>query len=217
MDISIAYLNKKRKPQAELLDTPLPKHVCWGQNEFSSDLTIEPKKASSSIFAREVESIPESVSNSYSFPDDVDSSMSSYDDTKTSLSYPKTHASVGSSTSTNSWDDTSSQIDLYSIESRTKTKESSKKSESTSISDYGMLLSEIYEDQLLEYGSHGDCSFSEYKFNGVENCGNTDLEDLLNSNGIDASNYVLSSGRWPVGQGIISLQGFFTSFVLTAN
>ncbi|KAL8526899.1 hypothetical protein ACS0TY_015951 [Phlomoides rotata] len=172
LDISIAYLNKKRKPQTELLDTPLPKHVCWGQKleyDFSSQSTIEPKKVSSSIFTR-VESAPESVSNSYSFPDDSDSSMSSYDDTKTSLPYPKS---------------------LYSIENRSSTtKASSKKPESTSVIDY----------ELLEYESHGDCSFSEYQFDGVENCPNTDLEDLLYSNGVDSSNYVLSSGRWPVGQ-----------------
>ncbi|KAL8526898.1 hypothetical protein ACS0TY_015951 [Phlomoides rotata] len=125
---SIAYLNKKRKPQTELLDTPLPKHVCWGQKleyDFSSQSTIEPKKS------------------------------------------------------------------LYSIENRSSTtKASSKKPESTSVIDY----------ELLEYESHGDCSFSEYQFDGVENCPNTDLEDLLYSNGVDSSNYVLSSGRWPVGQ-----------------
>ncbi|KAK6146907.1 hypothetical protein DH2020_017819 [Rehmannia glutinosa] len=193
--VLIAYLNKKRKIQAELLEMPLPKHVCWAQRlkyESSSGSSTEQKKVKSSIFAR-TESDPESAKDSYS-----------YDDSKTYLSYPKPHSSFEPSTSSASWDDSSSEINLYSLESRSLTKASSSKSEPLSVCeelhDCGLHLSDNYEDHLhlQECDNHADCSCSEYQTYGIELY--KDLDESLYSNGVGPSNHVLSSGRWSVNQ-----------------
>ncbi|KAH6762085.1 far-red-elongated hypocotyl1-like protein [Perilla frutescens var. hirtella] len=211
LDISIAYLKKKRKLQDELLGMPSPKHVCWGQRlvyDFPSDSTIEPKMVRGSIFERGVESKPESASHSYSFPSDADLSMSSHDGAKTYLSYPKADASaepVNSSTFSN---DTSSQIDPYSSESRSQTKSSSSKFESPSICEelhclyreYGLHLSDTCEDHLLEFGSYGNCSLSGCQNDATEGCVDESVDNQLYSNGAAGNSYVLSSGRWSVNQ-----------------
>ncbi|KAL0309873.1 UNVERIFIED_CONTAM: protein FAR-RED ELONGATED HYPOCOTYL 1, partial [Sesamum radiatum] len=102
----------------------------------------------------------------------------------------------------------SSQSGLYSLESRSGTKSSSCKLESLSICeeleylhhDYPTLPSDYYEDHLIEFGSHADCSCSEYQNDGTEHHCDKDLRDLLYSNGVAPINYVLSSGRWSVAQ-----------------
>ncbi|XP_020553487.1 protein FAR-RED-ELONGATED HYPOCOTYL 1-LIKE [Sesamum indicum] len=206
---SIAYLNKKRKLHVELLGGPSPKHLCWGKKfeyESSSDSGTEPKKVRSIILARGGESDPESAKDSCSFHGDVDSIMSPCDDAKTYLSYSETRVSVQPCTSSARWGGTSFQSGLYSLESRSGTKSSSCKSESLSIceeleylhNDYATLPSDYYEDHLIEFGSHADCSCSEYQNDGTEHHCNKDLGDLLYSSGVAPSNYVLSSGRWSV-------------------
>ncbi|KAK4419053.1 protein FAR-RED ELONGATED HYPOCOTYL 1 [Sesamum alatum] len=208
---SIAYMKKKRKIHAELLGGPSPKHVCWGQKfkyDSSSDSSAEPKKVRSIILARGGESDQESAKDSCSFHGDVDSIMSPCDDAKTHLSYSETHASVQPCTSSARWGGTSFESGTYSLESRSITKPSSCKSESLSICeeleylhhDYAALPSEYYEDHLIEFGSHADCSCSEYRNDGIEHHSNKDLDDLLYLNGVAPNNYVLSSGRWSVTQ-----------------
>ncbi|KAI3474108.1 hypothetical protein Pfo_028896 [Paulownia fortunei] len=194
---------------------PLPKHVCWGQRleyDSLSDSSTEPKNVRSNIFARGGESDLETAKDSYSFHGDADYIKSPHDDSKTHLSYPKTCASVEHSTSSAIWGGNSSEIGLYSLEKRSLTKASSSKSESLSICeeldclhhDYGLHPSDNYEDHLLEFGSYADCSCSEYQNDGIEHCTDKDLDDLLYSNGVAPSNYVLSSGRWPVNQGALT-------------
>ncbi|KAL0338300.1 UNVERIFIED_CONTAM: protein FAR-RED ELONGATED HYPOCOTYL 1 [Sesamum angustifolium] len=211
MDISIAYLNKKRKLHAELLGGPSPKHLCWGEkleSDSSSVSSTEPKKVRSIILARGGESDPESAKDSCCFHDDVNSIMSPCDDANTYLSYSETRMSVQPCTSSARWGGTSSQSGLYSLESRSGTKSSSCKLESLSICeeleylhhDYPTLPSDYYEDHLIEFGSHADCSCSEYENGGTEHHCDKDLSDLLYSNGVAPINYVLSSGRWSVAQ-----------------
>lgn len=192
----------------------MPKHVCWGKKrvcDFPSGSTTVPKMVRGSIFVRGVESEPESASYSYSFPGDADMSMSSHDDAKTYLSYTKAHASAEAAASSTFSDDASSQIDPYSSESRSLKKSSSKESESPSIreelhclySEYGLKLADNYEDHLLEFGSHGDCSLFGYQNDVIEGCMDEGVDNRLYSNGAADSNFVLSSGRWSVNQGSI--------------
>lgn len=206
----IAFLNKKRKLQDELLGMPSPKHVCWGQRlicDFPSGSTTEPKMMRGSIFVRGVESEPKSASYIYSFPADADMSMSSHDDAKTYLSYTKAHASAEAAASSTFSDDSPSQIDPYSSESRSPKKATYKESESPSSEElhclyreYGLKLSDNYEDHLLEFGSHGDCSLSGDQNDVIEGCADEGVDDQLYSNGATDSNFVLSSGRWSVNQ-----------------
>ncbi|KAG8376917.1 hypothetical protein BUALT_Bualt09G0114000 [Buddleja alternifolia] len=183
---SIISLNKKRKFQAEMPETPLPKHVCLGQRlgrDSSSGSSTKPKKAEIDIFTRG-ESHPQSSKDSNSFHGDTDSFMSPY---------TKTYAPDEPSTSSASWSEDSSKMDLYSLESRSVTKSRSSKSESLSIFQELNYPYYTYEEHLLEFGSHVDCSLSGYRDDGVEQCKDDDLENLLYSNGVVASNYVLSS------------------------
>lgn len=221
VDISIDYLNKKRKLQDELLVMPLSKHACWDHRhvcDFPSDSTIKLKMVRSNISARGVESGPDTASNSYGFPSDTD--MSSHDDAKTYLSFPKAHSSAKNGAST--FSDKSSQFGLYSPESRSLTKENSLKSESPSMCEdlkclyreYGLDPSGNYGVHLLEYGSNADCSFAEYQNEVIEECVGEGVDNQLYSNEASGSNFILSSGRWSVNQGSIWLQEIFNLFFL---
>ncbi|KAI3447704.1 hypothetical protein Pfo_004369 [Paulownia fortunei] len=208
---NIAYLNKKRKLQDELLEMPLPKHICWGQSlecDSSPGSSTKPKKVENDKFARGGESDPESAKDSNSFHCNADSIMSTDDEAKTDLGYPEICASDEPSTSSASWAGTSSEIGLYSSECRSLTTSSSSEPESLSISEqldcphyqYGLHPPLNYEGHLGEFGSHADCSCSEYRNDGMEQCTDKELENLLYSNGVAPSNFVLSSGRWSVNQ-----------------
>ncbi|KAK6126012.1 hypothetical protein DH2020_040239 [Rehmannia glutinosa] len=112
---SIACLNKKRKSQNEPLEMPLPKHVCWSRRLGLNQIEIDK-------FAREVESDPDSAKDSNSFQCNLDSTMSTDDETKTDFGYFVRRASNEPSTSSTSCAGTSSQIDLYPLESRSLTR-----------------------------------------------------------------------------------------------
>ncbi|PIN04755.1 hypothetical protein CDL12_22700 [Handroanthus impetiginosus] len=191
---SVAYLNKKRKFQAELLEMPCPKHVCFGQRleyDASSDSSTAPKKARSAMYARGCESNPESPKDSCSFHSDPDSVLSLHEDATTYHYFPETHTSVEPSASSAGFGGTSSEIGLHSLESRSITKSSSSKSgpfeELDCLrQDYGLYTSDKYEE-LLE-------------FDGIEHCTQEDLDNLLYANGVVPNNYILSSGRWSVNQ-----------------
>ncbi|GFP91523.1 hypothetical protein PHJA_001296300 [Phtheirospermum japonicum] len=165
-------LNKKRKLQNEPQESPLPKHVCCDQ---------APKSNSSSDC--------ESAKDSNSLQCDTDSAMSTdieYE-TKTDDEYFNIHGACS--------DEPYNKIGVDSSES-----ESLAASSSTC---FGRLDCSLYQYEpqnptLEEY----DCSCSEYRNDGLENCSDSEIENLLFSNGITTSNYVLSSGRWSINQDI---------------
>lgn len=197
---SIAYLNKKRKLQAELQEMPLPKHVCWGHSLESDSLlasSTEPKKVQSNNVVRGGESDTESARDSNSFHCNEDSIMSIDYESKTETECPETSAASYERTSSSvSWADSTSEISLYSSKSTSLTKSCCSEPESLSVTKQLDRPDSEYElDPSLNY----DCS--EYRNEGIEHCTEKELENLLYSNGVAPGNYVLSSGRWSVNQG----------------
>ncbi|KAK4432348.1 protein FAR-RED ELONGATED HYPOCOTYL 1 [Sesamum alatum] len=157
-----------------------------GANAWKS----EPKKEQSNKFARGGESDTESAKDSNSFHCNADSIMSTDYESKTETEYQETSAAAASyerTSSSVSWADSISEIDLYSSQSMSLTKSSCSEPESLSVTE-----------QLDRPDSHSDCS--EYRNEGIEHCTEKELENLLYSNGIAPGNYVLSSGRWSVNQ-----------------
>lgn len=196
---SIAYLNKKRKLQAELQEMPLPKHVCWGHSLESDSLlasSTEPKKVQSNNVVRGGESDTESARDSNSFHCNEDSIMSIDYESKTETECPETSAASYERTSSSvSWADSTSEISLYSSKSTSLTKSCCSEPESLSVTKQLHRPDSEYElDPSLNY----DCS--EYRNEGIEHCTEKELENLLYSNGVAPGNYVLSSGRWSVNQ-----------------
>ncbi|KAL3839509.1 hypothetical protein ACJIZ3_024100 [Penstemon smallii] len=181
---SPAEINRKRKLQTELLESPRAKHVRWEQrfeHDSSSDSSL--KKVDCNIFAKRSESDSESAKDSNSFHCDDDSAMSE---------------SAEPCTSSSSWISTYSEMDLYSL-----TTSSSCKSESKSINeehnclynDYGLIPSLNYEEEFLE-----SRILSEYGIDSMECRRDKELDNLISSNEVAPSNFVLSSGRWSVNQ-----------------
>ncbi|KAL2468293.1 protein FAR-RED-ELONGATED HYPOCOTYL 1-LIKE-like [Forsythia ovata] len=208
-------LNKKRKLQAEQLSMPLPKHICPNRSlecNSSSDSVLRAKEVYPCLttgeingLTREYETDTESAKDSNSFTRYSDSIMSISGEAKIDLGSPKTCSSDQPSTSSARWD--SFKNSLYSLESRSVTKSSSSKAESSNFSAehdcphhiFGLHPSLTYEEHLLEFGSHVECSCSEYRVDGIGHYTDKEFEDMIYSNGAPSS-YVLSSGRWTVNQ-----------------
>lgn len=81
--------------------------------------------------------------------------------------------------------------------------ESIKEEHDLNNADSGLHSSMNDEDYLLEFGSHIDFNCLE-DTTSFEDCTDKELEKMLYSNGV-TPNYVLSSGRWTVNQGIFFL------------
>ncbi|KAL0426309.1 UNVERIFIED_CONTAM: protein FAR-RED ELONGATED HYPOCOTYL 1 [Sesamum latifolium] len=178
---------------------PLPKHVCWGQSLESDSLldsSTEPKKVQSNNFARGCASDTESAKDSNSFHCNEDSFMSTDYESKTETDYPETSAASYEHTSSSvSWADSSSEICLYSSKSTSLTKSSCSEPESLSITEQ---LDR--PDSQYGLGQCLNCDCSEYRNEGIEQCTEKEVGNLLYSNGVAPGNYVLSSGRWSVNQ-----------------
>nr|XP_027066550.1 uncharacterized protein LOC113692352 [Coffea arabica] len=65
--------------------------------------------------------------------------------------------------------------------------------------DIGLKSSLNYEEHLLEFGSHSNCSCLECRAS-FEGYTDKELEEMLYSNGATPNNYVLSSERWTLNQ-----------------
>ncbi|KAL0344524.1 UNVERIFIED_CONTAM: protein FAR-RED ELONGATED HYPOCOTYL 1 [Sesamum radiatum] len=178
---------------------PLPKHVCWGQileSDCLLDSSTEPKKLQSNNFARGGASDTESAKDSNSFNCNEDSIMSTDYESKTETEYPETSAASCERTSSSvSWMDSTSEISLYSSHSTSLTKSSCSEPESLSVTEQ---LDRA--DSQYGLGPASNYDFSEYGNEGIEQCTEKELENLLYSNGVAPGNYVLSSGRWSVNQ-----------------
>lgn len=205
MDISIGCLNKKRKFQSELLEMNLQRHVCCEQVPAYDSSDLCTKKAKSSMYVRGDESYPNSSEDSCIFNGDTFTCFP--DGNKMRVLYQKSSASIRSSTTSIVCDGTSSEISPYSLESRSVTKSCSNKSASLSACEevdcHGLLPCPMYEEHILEFGSYANCNCMNCLNDGLEHCTDKERYDLLYLDGVAPSNYVLSSGRWPVDQGTI--------------
>ncbi|GER54379.1 far-red-elongated hypocotyl1-like [Striga asiatica] len=121
---SVAYLSKKRKIQAELLEMPLAKHVCWNN------------QAKSNTFSSRGEVIFEKV-NVANSPD-------------TAMSY----AESSSSTPVGNLEGNPFEINSNGPVISYSQIESVRKDLHQLYRDYGLNLSDIYEDYLLEFENH---------------------------------------------------------------
>ncbi|KAJ8533825.1 hypothetical protein K7X08_007149 [Anisodus acutangulus] len=200
---SLAYFNKKRKFQAEQLGMPLPKHMCSFQSyaECSSSPTGAEAKESlpcmiiveNDARGQDDDSELESENGSNSLSGDADSVTSKIDP-----GCLKSCSSDQASTSSFNFDGNNwSKNALYSLESRSVTKLTPDRA--TLHHGSGCQPSMDYEENLLEFGNHGDCTCAECMTEGIELSTEKELENLLYS-GVNPNNYVLSSGRWTANQ-----------------
>ncbi|CAI9762013.1 unnamed protein product [Fraxinus pennsylvanica] len=196
---SFVDLSKKRKLHAEQLNMPLPKHICSNRIlECKSDPRA--KEVYPCLTMGEINGLARG------YETDTESAKDSNSEEKIELGSPKACSSDQPSTSSVSWD--SFKNSVYSLESRSLTKSSSSKAESSNFSgehdcphrNFGLNPSLNYEEHLLELVSHVECSCSEYRINSIGDYTDKELEDVLYSNGVAPSSYVLSSGRWTVNQ-----------------
>ncbi|XP_055807651.1 protein FAR-RED-ELONGATED HYPOCOTYL 1-LIKE [Solanum dulcamara] len=212
---SLAYFNKKRKFQAEQLGMPLPKHMCsyHSSAECSSSHTGTAAKEPSACMiiventarGQDDDSELESENGSNSFSGDADSVMSH--ETKLDPGCLKPCSSDEASTSSVNLCGNWSKNDLYSLKSRSVTKLMPDMLEQpptgrgwgTLHHGSGCHPSMDYEEHLLGFGNHEDCTCAECRTEGIELTTGKELENLLNSN-VNPNNYVLSSGRWTVNQ-----------------
>lgn len=188
-------MNKKRKYQDEQLGLLQPKHKSYDRSfklgcESPSNNNPEAKNFYASIIKVKLEGGDEldqqdSVKDSNSFQGDPDSVMCVPGEAKTELQYPK--ISTGSTSSVNCGD-----------------MEKLGYGENDSVyQDFGLHASMNYDERVSEFGNHVDYSCLELRNDGIENCAEKEIEDLLYSNGASANEFVLSSGRWDVNQGMI--------------
>lgn len=222
---SLAYLNKKRKFQAEQLGMPLPKHVCSYHSSAecsSSHPGVEAKESlacmstvENAARVQDDDSELESENGSNCFSGDADSVTSH--EAKIHPGYLKSCSSDQASTSSVNLGGDWSRNVLYSLESRSITKLMPDRSEQSPTGrGWGILHhgsgchpSMDYEEHLLGFGNHGDCTCAECRTEDIELAMEKELENLLNSN-VNPNNYVLSSGRWTVNQGNLVFHFLFS-------
>ncbi|XP_073033826.1 uncharacterized protein [Primulina eburnea] len=199
MNTCTAY--KKRKFQAELLEMPLLKQLRGDQilkYDASHDSGKEREKFEINICSRGGESDVQSSKDSNSFQGDADFIMCAHLEAKTQNILPNKHPFNEPSTSSASWDGSNSDLGLDSTQNRSFTRLSSSYAESLSISGSN------YDDDLLEFERRAECSLSEDENDDMN--AEKQLFNLLYSNGMAPSNYVLSSGRWSVDQGADNIE-----------
>ncbi|CDP10898.1 unnamed protein product [Coffea canephora] len=208
-------MDRKRKLQAEELGTPPPK-LKWPSQGFALEY-IFPADAESDVIDKgelsgkstAEESEQESGKDSNSVIADADSSISVSNEAEVGAGhgYFKEYSSDKPVNSSVDWGGDCSKHASNSSESSFITESSSGILESPSIGnkhdfphhDIGLKSSLNYEEHLLEFGSHGDCSCPECRA-GFEEYTDKELEEMLYSNGVNPNNYVLSSGSWTLNQ-----------------
>ncbi|XP_057801333.1 protein FAR-RED-ELONGATED HYPOCOTYL 1-LIKE-like isoform X2 [Salvia miltiorrhiza] len=177
---SIASLEKKRKLQDSQLEMPSAKQVCR-------------EKVEGEEFAKGAESEPESTNSNSFHSNSADLFMCSDDEDKTDGKFHESGASDEPSTSSASWAGTSSGDSLYSSENRSSINSSTSEPESSSVSKHQDCPDDQCR-QFAEFGCDGHAEIQLYT--------DKELEDLLYSNGASpGGSFILSSGRWSVGQG----------------
>ncbi|CDP06595.1 unnamed protein product [Coffea canephora] len=212
---SILFMDRKRKLQAEELGTPPPK-LKWLSRGFASEYTFPANGDSDVIDKGELngmstaeESEQESAKDSNSIAADADSSISVSNETEVGAGhgYFKEYSSDKPINSSVTCGGNCSKHAQNSSKSSFIMKSSSHILESPSAGkkhdflyhDIGLKSSLNYEEHLLEFGSHSNCSCLECRAS-FEGYTDKELEEMLYSNGATPNNYVLSSERWTLNQ-----------------
>lgn len=212
--VSVLNTLKKRKLQAEQLGLPIPKHKCWDRDAASDGpVSIfygnhKETKGKTKGLAMDEGSEPESAKDSNSIAEDSDSATSAYNGARMEAEYVKTYNTPSSSSlsyGTDSLENTNSPLDSFL--NAAKTNSSKEELAFATQRDYSSQHEERMqaylnlEEQLLEFGNHGEYNTTEYVDESLEQCTDKELEDILYANGSNPNVYVLSSGRWSVDQG----------------
>ncbi|PON38596.1 hypothetical protein PanWU01x14_311780 [Parasponia andersonii] len=205
--ISVLNTLKKRKLQAEQLGLPTLKHKCWDRAVASDGPfakfygSHEVTKGKRKGLAMDDRSERESMKDSNSFAEDSDSATSAYNGAKMEAENVKIYDSPSSSSpscGTESLENTNSPLDSLNVR-----KADSREEELAFDSSQHEERMQAYlnlEEQLIEFGNHGDYITSEHGDEELEQRTDKELEDILYTNGLNPNVYVLSSGRWSVNQ-----------------
>ncbi|KAL3531805.1 hypothetical protein ACH5RR_005326 [Cinchona calisaya] len=235
LQTSIAYMDRKRKLQAEELGTPPSKHK-WSSQSLSQKgvLSFNAESDGEGVYRgvdtgdlgemsrADDDSEQESVEDSNSFAADADSTISVCNEAEVGADegYLKECSSHQHFTSSVDWRGNCSKHALNSSKSSSVTKSSSTVLESPSIGREHEFSHHDYEDHLLEFGSRVDCSCSECR-TSFEECTDKEIEEMLYCNGVTPNNYVLSSGRWTPNQVVycvsVPLGGSFGALLIFKN
>ncbi|KAF2303180.1 hypothetical protein GH714_014386 [Hevea brasiliensis] len=212
-------VSKKRKLQADQFGLPFPKHKCWDnhsspktlpmleENQEAEDLIANEVKESDARHAMEDVSDLESAEDSNSFVGDCDSAMSVYGEgeVKFETEVSKLGPSNGPSSSLLNWGQSNCKDVQCSLNSATATSTGGAgKDEPAFVAGehdlYHYELRQDLDEPIVEFGSHFDYACSQDGIDSIEPCIDKELDDILNSNGVNPNVYVLSSGRWSVNQ-----------------
>ncbi|GMJ12125.1 hypothetical protein HRI_004881700 [Hibiscus trionum] len=206
----VVDINKKRKIEAEQLGLPSPKHQCWKQS-----LSLKPPTLGS---ITEVEgfspctfkgkggavydvSETESVKDSNSFAEDSDTAMSMHANGKYLLYNSASSSSPDWGSSSGGSHSDGTTVASSSVEKDVLSSPdwgSSSRGSHSETAD--AILAENLQEKLAEYGDDIDYIYSGYRNYTIEKYQDKEIEEILNSNGENPNDYVLSSGRWSVNQ-----------------
>ncbi|KAJ9545461.1 hypothetical protein OSB04_025168 [Centaurea solstitialis] len=190
----------KRKYQHEVLDLPVPKHVCLEKTStpetcFPSNIHSDIEDLRNSRKERSVDnshSIHDqieqgSAKDSNSFSEDADSVMCALVvDSENELRYLKICPPDQNSSASVNWD-----LD------RSEAKACDKISMNPA---YHLYESPSFEEDQMDCGIMDEFDSSEYGNGGTKTLEDESLEDFFGSNGVIPDNFILSSGRWDVNQ-----------------
>lgn len=184
---------RKRKFQAEQLESPIPKHKCWERHTVSDvPVSIEWLRLNGETKGLAIDhddnnvSEPESMKDSNSYAEDSVSSTSILSEAK----YAKTTVDgINSFSHSSSTSDDSTAMKVV----RSGKEEEDEEEEETAATQGFIDL----QEQLLEFGSHAE--YVDGK--SIEECTDKDLQGFLCAKGMNSDVYVLSSGRWSVNEG----------------
>lgn len=178
LQTSLTNLNKKRKLEAQQFGLPLPKHLCAYQTFL--------RKYSSLL-----EDIPESEHEATESGEDSNTVTEDFDSVMSIETKPS--SSNCPSTSEASLDSGWSRDALYSLESRCGTKPDLYAGNECDFleQDFGWQLGDHH---------HVECICVDCDKEKTGSPTEQELEEVLYSNGVIPSSFVLSSGRWKVGQ-----------------
>ncbi|CAI9098256.1 OLC1v1034874C1 [Oldenlandia corymbosa var. corymbosa] len=197
LQTSYAAVDRKRKLQAEELGVP-PTKLKWLNREFASKYDCLSDSNSDTEGVHIWETRGESVKDSNSVGADAESTISTSNE-------PDLDMDRGTSKECSSyWVRNSSKNVLNSLESGSTMKSCSTSLESSltgkghqyTYYDTDELHSSVnFEDDLLEFAGHIDCSCSDCETSNGK-FPEKEIEEILHANGVAPNNYVLSSGRW---------------------
>ncbi|KAJ4849172.1 hypothetical protein Tsubulata_028915 [Turnera subulata] len=214
-DMRVLYLSKKRKLQAEQLESPTSKHKCCYHRLHPEPITnLEANHKAEDLIKQNAEgqtteegSDPESAKDSNSVDGDSDFVISTCKGGKFVSKVSNIWPPDRPSTSSLVWDNcgsSSSKDTQCSSDSVTSKRGTDKDApvEHEACHNYDALqLPQNLEEAFLEFQSHLDYSCTEYENKGgIDPCVDKEFQDILYPNGANPNVYVLSSGRWSVGQ-----------------